>query len=233
MGKPNHEVHYNFIIFSHYKWHNKRLNLPQMGLRQGCPLSPYLFIICAEVFSVMLQKAEGRGLIHGLRFGNNINVSHLLFANDSLIFLRASAEDCRHLKWIFYYYATASRQLFNYNKSSMFFYKNTDSGSVAAIKNIFQLNVVSRHEKYLGLPSMMGRKRKCFFHEIKLRVMSKISSWQHKFFSSGKKEVLIKAVEQAVPTYDMSVFKLPLGICDFGGAVIWKKRASVGQGGRA
>lgn len=61
---------------------------------------------------------------------------------------------------------------------------------------------------------MVGRKRKGFFNEIKPRVMSKISSWQHKFFSSGGKEVLIKAVAQVVPSYAMSVFKLPLGICD-------------------
>lgn len=60
---------------------------------------------------------------------------------------------------------------------------------------------------------MIGKKRKCFFNDIKLRVMSKITSWQQKFFLSGGKEVLIKAVAQAIPTYAMSVFKLPLDIC--------------------
>lgn len=94
----------------------------------------------------------------------------------------------------------------------MFFSSNTNSESISAIQNIFQLNIVSRHETYLGLPSMVGRKRKGFFNDIKLRVTSKISSWHHKFFSSGRKEVLIKIVAQAVPVYAISVFKLPLGI---------------------
>lgn len=94
----------------------------------------------------------------------------------------------------------------------MFFSSNTNSESISTIQNIFQLNIVSRHETYLGLPSMVGRKRKGFFNDIKLRVTSKISSWHHKFFSSGRKEVLIKAVAQAIPAYAISVFKLPLGI---------------------
>lgn len=96
----------------------------------------------------------------------------------------------------------------------MFFSGKIPQGQIAAIKDIFQLNVVSRHEKYLGLPSMVGRKRTSFFNDIKLKVLSQISNWQHKFFSSGGKEVLIKAVAQAVPAYAMSVFKIPLAICN-------------------
>lgn len=96
----------------------------------------------------------------------------------------------------------------------MFFSGKIPQGQIAAIKDIFQLNVASRHEKYWGLPSMVGRKRTSFFNDIKLKVLSKISNWQHKFFSSGGKEVLIKAVAQAVPAYAMSVFKIPLAICN-------------------
>ena len=60
---------------------------------------------------------------------------------------------------------------------------------------------------------MIWRKTKSFFKEIKLRVLNKIGSWQHKYFSSGGKEVLIKVVAQAVPSYAMSVFKIPMGLC--------------------
>ncbi|XP_024045337.1 uncharacterized mitochondrial protein AtMg00310-like [Citrus sinensis] len=61
---------------------------------------------------------------------------------------------------------------------------------------------------------MIGRKSKSFFNDVKLRVLNKIQGWQHKFFSSGGKEVLIKVVAQAVPTFAMSVFKILLGLCE-------------------
>lgn len=54
-------------------------------------------------------------------------------------------------------------QIFNFDKSSMFFSSNVKDDQISAIKNLFQLNVVSKHEKYLGMPSMIGRKKKSFF----------------------------------------------------------------------
>lgn len=92
----------------------------------------------------------------------------------------------------------------------MFFSSKVSEEWVAAIKNIFHLNIVSRHEKYLRLPSMVGRKKSSFCNELNLRVLNKVSNWQHKLFSSGGKEVLIKVV----PAYTMSVFKIPIGLCN-------------------
>ena len=194
---------------------SKGLITPQRGLRQGCPLSPYLFIMCAEVFSSLLLQAEKQNLIQGLRFGSSTTISHLLFADDSLIFMRTAVADCQHLKTIFDCYTRASGQLFNLDKSSMFFSGNTKVEEVEAIKGIFNLNVVSRHERYLRLPFMVGRNKMNFFNDVKLRVLSKISNWQNKFFSSGGKEVLIKAVAQAVPCYAISVVRIPISLCDY------------------
>lgn len=142
-----------------------------------------------------------------------MSITHLLFADDSLIFTRADPIDCKRLKQIFDSYAAASGQIFNYEKSSMFFSANIQAKQIEEIKNIFQLNVVSRHEKYLGLPSMVGRKKISLFNYIKLRVLNQISNWQRKLFSSGGKEVLIKAITQVTLAYAMSVFRIPIGVC--------------------
>ena len=99
-----------------------------------------------------------------------LNHISLIFADDSLIFAKASIESCKHLKAILECYALASGQFFNYDKSSMFFSGKIPGRQVEAIRDIFQLKVVSRHEKYLGIPSMIGRKKIEFFHEIKLKV---------------------------------------------------------------
>lgn len=192
----------------------KGLIQPQRGLRKRCSLSSYLFLICAEAISSLLAQAEKQHLIHGLKLSKNVTISHLLFADDSLMFTRASTENCKWLKVIFECYTSTSGQLFNYDKSSMCFSGKIPQGQIASIKDIFQLNVVSRHEKYLRRPSMVGRKRTDIFNDIKLKVVSKLSNWLDKFFSSGGKEVLIKAVAQAVPANAMSVLKIPLAICN-------------------
>ena len=187
---------------------------PEKSLRQGCPLSPYLFILCAETFSNLLHQAEREQKIRGLKFAKDITISHLLFVDDSLVFSRASVAYCKHLKRIFYCYVTASGHIFNFEKSSIFISGKTTSEQILAIRSIFQLEVVFKYEKYFGLPSMLGRKKMIFFNEVTLKVSNKISSWHHKIFSSGGKKILIKAVAQAILAYAMSLFKLPKSLCE-------------------
>ena len=72
----------------------------------------------------------------------------------------------------------------------------------------------SRHSKYLGLPSIIGKSKIEVFTKIKERVGRKLSGWKEKILSIGGREILIKAVVQAIPTYTMSCFQLPKGLCD-------------------
>ena len=71
----------------------------------------------------------------------------------------------------------------------------------------------SRHNKYLGLPSIIGKSKSQVFAEIKDRVAKKLAGWKGKLLSIGGREILIKAVAQAVPTYTMSCFQLPKTLC--------------------
>ncbi|KAH9723191.1 reverse transcriptase domain-containing protein [Citrus sinensis] len=116
---------------------------PKRGLRQGCPLSPYLFILCAEALSNLLAVAEQNQLIRGLKFAREVSITHLLFVDDSLVFSRASVAECMHLKEMFDKYAAASGQFFNFQKSSLFFSGKIPEHQRAAIRGIFNLNVVS------------------------------------------------------------------------------------------
>ena len=65
----------------------------------------------------------------------------------------------------------------------------------------------------MGLPSFIGWKKKESFDNTKQRVWKKLQGWEGKLLSQARREVLIKAVAQALPTYIMSCFKLPIGLC--------------------
>lgn len=74
--------------------------------------------------------------------------------------------------------------------------------------------MIKQHEKYLGLPSLVGRNKKNTFREIKEKLAKNLVGWKEKLLSKVENEVLIKAVAQDIPTYSMSCFKIPDSLCD-------------------
>lgn len=74
--------------------------------------------------------------------------------------------------------------------------------------------MIKQHETYLGLLSLIGRSKTNSFAQLKTKVAHKLTGWKEKFLPVAGKEVLIKAVAQAIPGYTMSCFKLPDNICD-------------------
>ncbi|KAH9792028.1 putative reverse transcriptase/RNA-dependent DNA polymerase [Citrus sinensis] len=82
-----------------------------MGLRQGDPLSPYLFLLSAEGLSSLIAKYEKAGLIHGVQVARKAPViSHLLFADDCFLFFRANQMEANLIKQVLCAYGNASRQ---------------------------------------------------------------------------------------------------------------------------
>jgi hypothetical protein len=95
---------------------------PQRGLRQGDPLSPYLFILCADVLSGLISNAQMEKCIKGVKVAHGApEITHLFFSDDSLLFCRANKEEVTHLKNIITTYQEASGQLVNVNKSEILF----------------------------------------------------------------------------------------------------------------
>ena len=88
---------------------------PTRGLRQGDPLSPFLFTICLEGFSALIRKATNLHELHGLRLGKEgPHITHLLFVDDSLIFLKATTDEAAKLKEILLFYEKVSMQCINF-----------------------------------------------------------------------------------------------------------------------
>ncbi|XP_010666976.2 uncharacterized protein LOC104884079 [Beta vulgaris subsp. vulgaris] len=199
-------VSYSFII-------NGRVRgsvVPNRGLRQGDPLSPYLFILVADIFSKMIQKKVQEKRLHGAKASRSEpEISHLLFADDSLLFTRATRQECFEIVDILNRYELAFGQKINYEKSEVSFSKGVRVEQKEALMGILKMRQVEKHEKYLGIPSVAGRSKKLIFASLLDRIWKKLQGWKEKLLSRAGKEVLLKAVIQAIPTYLMGGYKLP------------------------
>ena len=163
----------------------------------------------------MIQKSVENRELEGISIcRGSPTLSHLFFADDSIIFGKASIEECTTLQRILAVYESASGQQLNRAKTSLFFSSNTSRENQEEIKNRFGAQVIRQHEKYLGLPSLVGRNKRISFNTIKEKLSKKLAGWKEKLLSKTGKEVLIKAVAQAIPTYAMSCFKIPDSLCD-------------------
>ncbi|CAN1745807.1 LINE-1 retrotransposable element ORF2 protein [Linum perenne] len=164
-------VKYSVLINTH----KTESFVPERGLRQGCPLSPFLFIICAEGLSSMIRRESDLGHIHGVRVCRGAPlVSHLLFADDSFFFFRAEFEEARRMRLLFDKYANASGQLINFDKSAIFFSKSTHVMLQDGISHVLGVHVPFDRGKYLGMPSVVGRNKRVAFQYVKDRVWERI-----------------------------------------------------------
>lgn len=140
---------------------------PIRGLRQGDPLSPYLFVICTQGLSRIISHAVERKLIRGVKVANSCpQIYDLFFADDSLVFFRATKSDFRQVQNCIHQYEKDSGQMVNYDKYALTFSPNTGLQVIEEIKNVLAMSVVKSHELYLGLPTFYLRQKRLQFDYI-------------------------------------------------------------------
>jgi hypothetical protein len=187
---------------------------PIRGIRQRDHLSPYLFLLCTEALSALLTRVEKNGVITRVPTSKkDPRLSHLFFANDSLIFCKANSVEWRRLTKLLDKYEAALGQKLNKNKTSIFFSRNTSPEKQLEISQLSGLQATQSYDKYLGLPTLVGKSRSLAFGGIKDRVWNCLNNWKTKFLMQVGNEILIKAMAQAIPIYCMSVFLLPKILC--------------------
>lgn len=187
---------------------------PSRGLRQGDPLSPYLFVLCTEILVQMIKKAEEKQLLSGLKVARGAPaVSHLLYADDSLFYCRRTYEEIHQLTQILQKYSLVSGQRVNYQKSSIYFGKHMSEERKETIKTKLGIQETGGEGVYLGLPESFGGSRVSILNYLKERISQKVQGWQMRFLSPGGKEVMLKSIAMALPTYTMSCFLLPKTLC--------------------
>ncbi|KAA3469649.1 reverse transcriptase [Gossypium australe] len=129
---------------------------PTRGLRQGDPLRPLS----------PNRSAKTKGLVKGaMASRKGPEISHLLFADDCILFGETTEKEARILKEILKEYEGCSGQRVNFNKSTIFYSSNTREESKAVVSTLLGVRSSSSPKKYLGLPNMVGRRKKeAFFY---------------------------------------------------------------------
>ena len=125
-------VSYSIIVNGEPKW----VIHPTRGIHQGDPLSPFLFLLCTEGLNGLISQATHQGDIHGFSLSKCIpKLTHLSFANNSLLFCRPTFEECQKIMDMLGVYERCSGQQINKNKMTIFFSKSTWEASRNQIKD--------------------------------------------------------------------------------------------------
>lgn len=187
----------------------------ERGLRQGDPLSPYLFILCGEVLSRILLKMEDLKLIHGVKIGPSCDpISHLMFVDDLIVFARANEKEISSISQALSCYEAWSGQKVNIEKSGVLFSRNIVSTKAASLRSTLGLKAINKDALYLGLPMTVGRSKLVAFGSILDKMSSKVLGWKSKMLSFAGRATLIKAVLSAAPSYTMMHYALPKNLCE-------------------
>jgi len=110
--------------------------VPQRGIRQGDPLSPYLFILCSEVLSGLCYKAQLENKLTGIKVGNKSpRISNLVFVDDTMFFCTSDDQNCVALLEILKKYELALGQMINTQKSAIIFSAKTPTATKERVKS--------------------------------------------------------------------------------------------------
>lgn len=189
--------------------------MPSRGLRQGDPISPYLYIMCVEGLSAIIRRNEEAGLLHGCTISRGApEISHLLFADDSYFFFKATGPEAGVMKIILDRYEAISGQVINYNKSTITFSPNTKEESRQEVCQQLGVIEVQMPGKYLGMPMRIGRNKVSSFAFLTERIEQKLQGWHNISLSKAGKVMLLKTAAQVIPNFWMSLFLIPMEVCE-------------------
>ncbi|XP_043697089.1 uncharacterized protein LOC122647851, partial [Telopea speciosissima] len=178
------------------------------GIRQGDPLSPYLFTIPMEAFSGIIRRLEVDGQIKLLPRCKALHLSHLIFADDLMIFVKANCESVLASLGGLDEFAGLSGLHLNRSKSSIIVGGLTQTSSME-LSELMGFSETTLPIRYLGVPLVSGRLSLKDCSPILDLVRRKLEGWKARFLSYAGRLQLISSVLQGCYIYWAGIFGLP------------------------
>lgn len=184
------------------------------GLRQGDPISPFLFVIAMEVLTGMVKQASSIGLFRGLpctALGPTLN--HLIYADDVVFMGEWSRANLENLKRILRCFYLISGLKVNMTKCQLFGI-GVNVEEAIAMADLVRCRVGEFPFKFLGLQVGANMNLSKFWEPVLDTVRSRLSAWKAKNLSFGGRVTLIRSVLNSIPTYYFSLYRAPVKVIE-------------------
>ncbi|KAI8550987.1 hypothetical protein RHMOL_Rhmol06G0149600 [Rhododendron molle] len=188
---------------------------PGRGLRQGDPLSPYLFVLCMERLSILINSKRVEGSWKGIKVSKNSTpLTHLFFADDLILFGQDNFTTVKAIMEVLDEFCTLSGQTVNLDKSKIFLSPNVAKNKAKRISDFCGIKLTTNLGKYLGVHLFHKRVSKHDFNHIIEKVQSRLAGWVSNTLMLSGRLTLVQSVSSTIPTYSMQTMHLPVSVCD-------------------
>lgn len=217
--------HEKFIHLIHYSisssreqilWNGEALERfkPSKGVRQGDPISPYLFVLCIECLFHLINFVVDQKAWTPIQLARGgPKLSHLAFTDDLLLFSEASISQANTIKKVLDTFCASSGQKVNYEKTRIYFLGNVHWLNRNLIVQQLGYQGTPDLGKYLGVPLHHQKANAQSFCFIIDKLEQRLSCWKDKSLSFAGRLTLNKVVIQAMPTYIMQTNSIPESVC--------------------